>query len=202
MNLNRGNTPSATPSSPVSLVKGERVSLTKGNASLNHIHVGLGWDVNNRIGSDFDLDASVFMVGENERVSDPKHFIYFNNLQSPEGSVVHTGDNLTGDGDGDDESIKVRLSDVPQSVKKLIFTVSIYDAGRRKQNFGQVENAFIRIVDETTGAEIIRFDLTEDFSLAKSLVVGELYRHNNEWKFNASGNGIDGEIDQLVTRYM
>lgn len=207
INFGRGNEPS-TPigggSVPngLSLVKGERVSLTKDNGNLNEIHVGLGWDVNQNGGVDFDLDASVFMLGAGEKVENQKNFVFFNNLQSPDGSVRHTGDNLTGQGDGDDESIKVSLSKVPANVQKLVFTVTIYQARQRRQNFGQVSNAFIRIVDESTGAELLRFDLTEDYSHASSVIVGEIYRHNNEWKFNAVGNGIQDEIDGLVSRYM
>lgn len=206
INFGRGNEPT-TPvggsvASGISLVKGERVSLTKDNPNLDKIHVGLGWDVNASGGADFDLDASVFMLGASGKVENPKNFIFFNNLQSPDGSVKHTGDNLTGEGDGDDESLKVSLSRVPSDIQKLVFVVSIYQARQRRQNFGQVENAFIRIVDETTGAELRRFDLTEDYSHANSVIVGEIYRHNNEWKFNAVGNGVQDEIDGLVNRYM
>lgn len=194
--------PTGESTSRVSLVKGERVSLTKENGTLNQILVGLGWDVNQSGGADFDLDASVFMVGASGKVENDKHFVFFNNLKSPEGSIVHTGDNLTGDGDGDDESLKVILSKVPASVEKLIFTVTIYQAKQRRQNFGQVSNAFIRIVDETTGREIQRFDLTEDYSHANSIIAGEIYRHGTEWKFNAVGEGVVDEIDGLVSRYM
>jgi len=206
-NLGRENTPSApvgggSVAQGLSLVKGERVSLTKGNGNLNEIHVGLGWDVNQTGGADFDLDASVFMLGASEKVENQLNFVFFNNLKSPDGSVRHTGDNLTGEGDGDDESIKVSLSKVPANVQKLVFTVTIYQARERRQNFGQVSNAFIRIVDESTGAELLRFDLTEDYSHANSVIVGEIYRHNNEWKFNAVGNGVQDEIDGLVSRYM
>lgn len=185
----------------VSLKKGERVDLTKGNPSLDRIHVGLGWDVNQTVGQDFDLDASVFMLGANEKVIDANHFVFFNNLKSPCGSVLHMGDNLTGAGDGDDEEVKVQLSKVPQNVQKLVFTVSIYDASVRRQNFGQVRNAFIRVVDEMTGKEIIRFDLTEDFSSEQSMIVGEIYRHNGEWKFNATGAGYVEEINGLCSRF-
>ena len=208
LNLSRGNNgntqnPGAGVSAgAISLQKGQRVDLTKGNPSLDKIHVGLGWDVNEFHGAAFDLDASVFLVGKSGKIEDQKNFIFFNNLQSPNGAVKHTGDNLTGEGDGDDESIKVQLSAVPADVDKIIFTVSIYEAGRRSQNFGMVSNAFIRIVDEATGQEKLRFDLTEDFSMEQSVVVGELYRHGAEWKFNAVGRGIAGEIDQLVAMYM
>lgn len=208
INLGRNNGPTnslgggSSLSSSLNLTKGERVSLVKGNANLDKIHVGLGWDVNTTGGADFDLDASVFMVGASGKVEKQKNFVFFNNLQSPCGSVVHTGDNLTGEGDGDDESIKVTLSKVPADVQKLIFTVSIYEAQNRRQNFGQVENAFIRIEDEATGHEFLRFDLTENYSNASSVIVGEIYRYNGEWKFNAVGNGVRDEIGGLVNRYM
>lgn len=186
----------------VNLVKGERVSLVKKGGKLNEIHVGLGWDVNSMGGADFDLDASVFMVGKNGKTAHAKHFVFFNNLQSPEGSVRHDGDNLTGEGDGDDESVKVTLSKVPSEVEKLIFTVTIYEAKARRQNFGQVSNAFLRIVDESNGRELIHFDLTEDYSHTSSIVVGEIYRDGAEWKFVALGEGMQAEIDGLVSRYM
>lgn len=185
----------------VNLKKGQRVDLTKGNANLDAIHVGLGWDVNDKVGADFDLDASVFMIGANDKVIDNSHFIFFNNLTSPCASVQHMGDNLTGSGDGDDEEIKIQLSKVPQNVQKIVFTVTIYDATQRGQNFGQVENAFIRISDENTGKEIIRYDLTEDFSFEQSMIVGEIYRHNTEWKFSATGAGYVEEIDGMCKRY-
>jgi len=205
INLGRENTSNSTVggvSHGLSLTKGERVDLTKGNANLDKILVGLGWDENSNSGADFDLDASVFMVGKSGKVEQTKNFIFFNNLQSPNGSVVHTGDNLTGDADGDDETVKVSLSKVPLDVEKIIFTVSIYQAKQRRQNFGQVTNAYIHILDEMTGAELLRFDLTEDYSHADSVIVGEIYRHNNEWKFSATGNGISGEIDALVAKFM
>jgi len=203
LNFGRDNTTnSSSLAGTINLSKGERVSLTKDNPNLDQIHVGLGWDVNSFGGNDFDLDVSVFMTGANGKVTNPKNFIFFNNLKSPCGSVQHTGDNLTGAGDGDDESLKVSLAKVPADVEKLVFTVSIYQAKARRQNFGQVSNAFIRIVDEKSGREILRYDLAEDFSLHCSVVVGELYRHNQEWKFNAIGNGIPDEIDGLVNMYM
>lgn len=183
------------------LRKGERISLTKDNPNLDKIHVGLGWDVNESGTYDFDLDASVFMLGENEKIQDTRHFVFFNNLQSPEGAIKHTGDNRTGDGDGDDEAIKVQLSKIPKSIQKLVFTVTIYDAKVRQQNFGQVDNAFIRIEDEATGRELIRYDLTEDYSSATSIIAGELYRHGDEWKFNAKGEGLKEEIEGVCRRY-
>ncbi|WPS85706.1 TerD family protein (plasmid) [Brevibacillus halotolerans] len=185
----------------VSLTKGGRVSLTKDNPNLDSIHVGLGWDVNNMGSHDFDLDASVFLLGTSDKVENPRNFVFFNNLESPDGSVRHTGDNLTGEGDGDDESIKIQLSRISPDVQKIVFTVTIYEAKNRGQNFGQVENAFIRIADEYTGHELIRYDLTENFSMARSVIVGELYRHEGEWKFNASGVSLDEEVDGLCRRF-
>lgn len=210
MNLNFGR-PSGTPTTqttptngamtPPNLRKGERVSLTKDNPNLDKIHVGLGWDVNQYGTGDYDLDASVFMLGANDKIQDIRHFVFFNNLQSPEGAIKHTGDNRTGDGDGDDESIKVQLSKVPTSVEKIVFVVTIYDAMARRQNFGQIENAFIRIDDESTGGTLLKYDLTEDYSSASSVIVGEIYRHGAEWKFNAKGEGLKDEIEGVCRKY-
>lgn len=202
--LNFGRPDSAqapTAGTTVNLRKGERVSLTKDNPNLDKIHVGLGWDVNKYGTGDYDLDASVFMLGANGKIQQTKHFVFFNNLQSPEGAVIHTGDNRTGDGDGDDEAIKVQLSKVPASVEKIVFTVTIYDAVARRQNFGQIGNAFIRIDDEATGRALMNYDLTEDYSSASSVIVGELYRHGAEWKFNAIGEGMKEEIEGVCKKY-
>ena len=185
----------------VNLSKGSRVDLTKGNANLDRIHVGLGWDANQMVGVDFDLDASVFMVGANGLVPTSKHLVFYNEKTSPCRSVTHMGDNRTGDGDGDDEEIKVQLSQIPREVERLIFTVTIHEAIKNRQNFGQVSNAFIRIVDENTGHEIIRYNLTEGFSTELSVVVGEIYRHGTEWKFNAVGAGYVEELGTLMKRY-
>ncbi|MBQ7522234.1 MAG: TerD family protein [Clostridia bacterium] len=187
---------------PISLSKGQKVSLTKGNPSLKNIMVGLGWDVNAfDSGADFDLDASAFLVGANGRCTTEKDFIFYGNLEHTSGAVKHMGDNLTGGGDGDDEQIFVDLKGVPNNISKIAFTVTIYDAESRRQNFGQISNAFIRIVDEATGQEIVRYDLTEDFSIETAIVVGELYRHNNEWKFNAIGSGFQGGLAALCGHY-
>ncbi len=187
---------------PISLSKGQKVSLTKGNPSLKNIMVGLGWDVNAfDSGADFDLDASAFLVGANGRCITEKDFIFYGNLEHTSGAVKHMGDNLTGGGDGDDEQIFVDLKGVPNNISKIAFTVTIYDAESRRQNFGQISNAFIRIVDEATGQEIVRYDLTEDFSIETAIVVGELYRHNNEWKFNAIGSGFQGGLAALCGHY-
>jgi len=187
---------------PINLTKGQKVDLTKGNPSLSKIVVGLGWDVNAYdSGAAFDLDAAAFMVGANGKCPTEKEFVFYGNLAHTSGSVKHMGDNLTGEGDGDDEQIVVELSKVPANVERIAFTVTIYDAESRHQNFGQVSNAFIRIVDQSTGTELIRYDLAEDFSIETAIVVGELYRHNGEWKFNAIGSGFQGGLAALCGHY-
>ena len=187
---------------PINLSKGQKVSLTKGNPGLKNIMVGLGWDVNAfDSGTDFDLDASVFMADENGRCPSEKEFIFYGNLEHSSGSVKHMGDNLTGGGDGDDEQIIIDLSLIPANISKIAFTVTIYDADNRRQNFGQVSNSFCRIVDQTTGQEIVRYDLGEDFSIETAIVVGELYRNNGEWKFNAIGSGFQGGLAALCGHY-
>ena len=187
---------------PINLTKGQKVDLTKGNPKLKNIMVGLGWDVNAfDSGADFDLDATVFMVGANGKCPTEKEFIFYGNLTHDSEAVQHMGDNLTGEGDGDDEQIKVDLTKIPSNIDKIAFTVTIYDSDVRKQNFGQVSNAYIRIVDETTGTEIIRYDLGEDFSIETAVVVGELYRHNGDWKFNAIGSGFQGGLAALCGHY-
>ncbi|MBQ5851252.1 MAG: TerD family protein [Lachnospiraceae bacterium] len=186
----------------ISLQKGQKVDLTKGNPSLTKIMVGLGWDVNAfDSGADFDLDAAAFMLGENGKCPTEKEFIFYGNLEHHTGCVKHMGDNLTGSGEGDDEQIFVDMSQVPANVSRIAFTVTIYDSDVRRQNFGQVSNAFIRIVDDSTGNEIIRYDLGEDFSIETAVVVGELYRHNGEWKFNAIGSGFQGGLAALCGHY-
>ncbi len=188
--------------SVINLSKGQKIDLTKTNPGLKNVLVGLGWDTNRYSGGeDFDLDASAFIVDGNGKAFNEKSFIFYNNLQSEEGSVIHTGDNRTGDGDGDDEQLLVKLPIVPNDVQKVVFTVTIHDADQRKQNFGQVSNAFIRIVNEDTNEEIVRYDLGEDFSIETALVVGEIYRHNNEWKFNAIGSGFQGGLASLITEF-
>ncbi|HYO36260.1 MAG TPA: TerD family protein [Geodermatophilus sp.] len=174
----------------VSLSKGGNVSLTKEAPGLTAVNVGLGWDVNTFSGGEFDLDASAIMIGADGRVTpDDSGFIFFNNLRSPDGSVVHVGDNLTGAGEGDDEVVQVNLAGVPPTCEKIAFPVSIYDADNRKQNFGAVRNAFIRVVNQANGAEIARYDLTEDASVETAMVFGELYRSGADWKFRAVGQG-------------
>jgi tellurium resistance protein TerD len=186
----------------ISLSKGQKVDLTKGNPGLKNIMVGLGWDVNAfDSGSDFDLDAAAFMLGADGRCPSDKEFIFYGNKEHTSGGVQHMGDNLTGAGDGDDEQIKIDLSKIPASVEKVSFTVTIYEAEQRRQNFGQVSNAFIRIVDESNGTELIRYDLGEDFSIETAVVVGELYRNNGEWKFNAIGSGFQGGLAALCAHF-
>lgn len=187
---------------PVNLSKGQKVDLTKTNPGLNRLHVGLGWDVNRYDGSsDFDLDVVTFMLGSNGKVASDADFVFYGNKLHTSGSVESMGDNLTGVGDGDDEVVKVTLNSVPSTIEKITFAVSIYDADVRHQNFGQVENAFIRIVDEASNQELLRYDLGEDFSIETSVVVGELYRYNGEWKFNAIGSGFQGGLAALCVNY-
>ena len=187
---------------PVCLQKGQKVSLTKGNPGLTKVVVGLGWDVNAfDTGGSFDLDAAAFMLTDSGKVSCQNDFIYYGNLTHPSGSVQHQGDNLTGVGEGDDEQIKIDLSKVPANITKIAFTVTIYDAEARHQNFGQVNNAFVRIYNEANGEELLRYDLGEDFSIETAAVFGELYKHGDEWKFNAIGSGYQGEIAALCNNY-
>ena len=187
---------------PINLSKGQKVDLTKGNPSLKNMMVGLGWDVNAfDSGADFDLDAAAFMLGENGKCPTEKEFIFYGNLSHASGAVKHMGDNLTGEGEGDDVQIQIVLCKVPANVTKIAFTVTIYDAEPRRQNFGQVSNAYIRIVDESTGQELIRYDLGEDFSIETAVVVGELYKYNGQWKFNAIGSGFQGGLAALCGHY-
>ncbi|MFQ6830987.1 TerD family protein [Butyricicoccus pullicaecorum] len=187
---------------PISLQKGQKVDLTKGNPTLKHVLVGLGWDVNRYDGGfAFDLDASAFLLGANGQTPNTDAFIFYGNLKHPSGAVEHMGDNLTGEGDGDDEQILVDLTKIPDSIEKIAFTVTIYEAEQRRQNFGQVDNSFIRIVDNDTGKELIRYDLGEDFSIETAIVVGEIYRHGGGWKFNAVGSGFQGGLAALCANY-
>lgn len=173
----------------VSLTKGGNVSLTKQAPNLTAVAVGLGWDVRTTTGTDFDLDASAIALGTDKKVVSDQHFIFFNNLRSPDGSIEHQGDNLTGEGDGDDEVVNVNLVAVPTEIDSIVFPVSIYDADSRSQSFGQVRNAFIRIVDQSNNNELARYDLSEDASTETAMVFGELYRNGAEWKFRAVGQG-------------
>ncbi len=182
----------------VSLTKGGNVSLTKEAPGMTAVLVGLGWDARTTTGTDFDLDASAIMVKADGKVMSDGHFVFFNNKTSPDGSVEHTGDNLTGEGEGDDESIKVNLANVPAEVDKVVFPVSIYEAEQRSQSFGQVRNAFIRIVNQSGNAEIARYDLTEDASTETAMVFGELYRNGAEWKFRAVGQGYASGLSGIA----
>ena len=187
---------------PINLSKGQKVDLTKGNPSLKNIMVGLGWDVNAfDSGSDFDLDAAAFMCGANGKCPTEKEFIFYGNLVHSSEAVKHMGDNRTGVGEGDDEQIEINLTKIPANIERIAFTATIYDADVRKQNFGQVSNAYIRIVDESNNQELIRYDLGEDFSIETAVVVGELYKHNGEWKFNAIGSGFQGGLAALCGHY-
>lgn len=185
----------------VSLIKGGNVSLTKEAPTMNVAMVGLGWDARVTDGAEFDLDASVFMVGDDGKVISDASFISFNNKTSTCGSVTHMGDNRTGAGDGDDEQVKIDLSKIPAEVKKLVFAVTIYDAEARKQNFGMVSNSFMRVFNNDNGTEIARFDLSEDASTETAMVFGELYRNNSEWKFKAVGQGFAGGLSALASQH-
>lgn len=186
----------------ISLKKGQKIDLTKTNPGLTKILVGLGWDVNKYDGGfDFDLDASVFLVGADGKATGDGDFIFYNNPQHASGSVVYGGDNRTGSGDGDDETINVDLSLVPANIDRIAFTVTIYDYETRKQNFGQVSNAYIRVVDQANNTELIRYDLSEDFSIETALVIAELYRNGSEWKFQAIGSGFNNGLAGLCANY-
>ncbi|MDJ0343693.1 TerD family protein [Streptomyces sp. H10-C2] len=172
----------------VTLAKGGNVSLSKAAPNLTQVMIALGWDARSTTGADFDLDASALLCA-NGRVLSDEHFVFYNNLKSPEGSVEHTGDNLTGEGEGDDEEILVDLTKVPERVDKVVFPVSIHEADSRGQTFGQVSNAYIRVVNQFDQAELARYDLSEDASSETAMIFGELYRYNGEWKFRAVGQG-------------
>ena len=185
----------------VSLSKGGNVSLSKEAPGLTSIVVGLGWDARTTTGSDFDLDASAIACRADGRVLSDQYFIFFNNLKSPDGAIEHQGDNLTGEGEGDDEQVKVNLASLPQEIDKIVFPVSIYDAESRQQSFGQVRNAFIRIVNEAGGAEIARYDLSEDASTETAMLFGEVYRHGSDWKFRAVGQGYATGLRGIAQDY-
>lgn len=186
----------------ISLQKGQRVDLTEDRPSLKNVLIGLGWDINHYDGeTDFDLDASAFMTKANGKVGNENDFIFYGNLNHVSGSVQHMGDNRTGEGDGDDEVIKVQLDKIPSDYDTISFTVTIYEAEKRLQNFGMVENAYVRLIDEDTGEELVRFDLTEDFSTETALVVAEIYKRDGQWKFAAIGSGYDGGLKALCKEY-
>ncbi|EIV3799688.1 TPA: TerD family protein [Klebsiella aerogenes] len=185
----------------VSLSKGGNVSLSKSDPSMKNVLVGLGWDVRTTDGQDFDLDASAFLLSETGKVRSDSDFIFYNNLKSADGSVTHTGDNRTGEGDGDDESLIVKLDMIPANVAKIVFVVTIHDAQMRRQSFGQVSGAFIRLVNNDSQLEVARYDLTEDASSETAMLFGELYRHNGEWKFRAVGQGYAGGLSSVCAQY-
>jgi len=185
----------------ISLTKGGNVNLSKEAPSLTQMAVGLGWNPRATDGQAFDLDAVAFLVNEAGKVRADQDFIFFNNLKSSDGSVEHTGDNRTGEGEGDDELIKVDLTKVPTDVNKVVFTAVIYEGQARNQNFGQVSNAYIRIVNSQGGSEVARYDLSEDSSTETAMIFGELYRHNGEWKFRAVGQGFAGGLGPLAASY-
>lgn len=185
----------------ISLSKGGNVSLTKTDPNLVRILIGLGWDERATDGASFDLDASAFLLGTSGKVRGDHDFIFYNQLRSVDGAIEHTGDNRSGQGDGDDESILVDLSKVSAEIDKAAITVTIHDAATRGQNFGQIANAFIRVVNQDTGIEIVRFDLAEDYSTETAMVFGELYRHNSEWKFRAVGQGYAGGLAAMCQQY-
>lgn len=169
---------------------------------LPRFTIGLGWDTNTSdTGADFDLDASAFILGSNGKILADEYFVFYNNLKSPDGAVEHTGDNLTGEGEGDDESIKIDLSKIDPRAEEIIFVVTIHQAAERRQNFGQVRNAFIRIYDTTTGEETLRYDLDEDFSVETAVEFGRLYKRNGAWKFEAIGSGMKGGLAEYLNKY-
>ena len=185
----------------VNLKKGGRVDLTKGTG-LKSAMLGLGWDINRYEGSaGFDLDLVLFMCDGNSRCVDEKHMIFYGNLQDPDGSVVHSGDNRTGAGDGDDESVTVNFDKIPQNVEKIVLAVAIYEAKANNQNFGMVDNAYVRVLNQDTQEELVRYDLGEDFSIQTSVVFAELYKHAGEWKFKAVGEGYEKELIDLCREY-
>ncbi|CNC84317.1 chemical-damaging agent resistance protein C [Yersinia pseudotuberculosis] len=185
----------------VSLSKGGNVSLSKEAPTMTNVLIGLGWDARSTDGQDFDLDASAFLLTANGKVRNDADFIFYNNLKSSDGSVMHTGDNRTGEGEGDDESLKIKLPLIPADVDKIVFVVTIHDAQARGQSFGQVANAFIRLVNDDNSVEIARYDLSEDASTETAMLFGELYRHNTEWKFRAVGQGYAGGLSSVCAQY-
>ena len=186
----------------IQLKKGQKIDLTKGNPGLKHIRLGLGWDTNMFDGGDdFDLDVSLFMVGKSGKVEQDEDFIFYNNLKHPSEAVEHLGDNRTGDGDGDDEEILVDFSKMPDRIEKIAVTVTIYEAKERRQNFGQVNNSYVRVVNSDNEEELLRYDLGEEFSIETAIVVCEIYRHNGEWKFSAVGSGFEGGLEALCKNF-
>ena len=181
----------------INLQKGQRE-----NINAPKFTIGLGWDTNNSsTGLGFDLDASVFVLGENKKLVSDNHFIFYNNLKSPDDAVIHTGDNLTGDGDGDDEQIKIDLTKINAAVKEICIVVTIHDSEARKQNFGQVRNSFIRIVDDSNNTELVKYELEEDFSIETAVEFGRIYNKDGQWKFEAIGVGMKGGLQDYLNKY-
>lgn len=181
----------------INLQKGQRESI-----NTPRFTIGLGWDTNSSsTGTSFDLDASVFILGENKKLLSDQHFVFYNNLKSPDAAVEHTGDNLTGDGDGDDEQIEVDLSKIDPNATEICVVVTIHDAEQRRQNFGQVRNSFVRVFDSGTNADILKYELEEDFSVETAIEFGRIYKRNNEWKFEAVGVGMKGGLQDYLNRY-
>lgn len=182
----------------ISLEKGGRINLSKEAPNLKKLNIGLGWDVRATDGANFDLDASLFMLNENNKATNEKSFIFYNNKKSECDSIEHHGDSLTGEGSGDDESISVNLETIPAEYEKLLFTVTIHDAESRNQNFGQIDNAFIRIVNPENQDEVVRYDLTEDYSTETSLIFAEIYKKDDQWRFAAKGDGFAGGLNKML----
>jgi tellurium resistance protein TerD len=185
----------------ISLTKGSNVNLSKESPGLNKIVVGLGWDARVTDGAAFDLDASAFLVKMDGKVRSDNDFCFYNNKVVADGAVKHAGDNLTGAGDGDDETVKIELAKIPADLDKVVFAVTIHEAETRKQNFGQVSHAFIRVVNEENGQEIARYDLSEDASVETAMIFGEIYRIGTEWKFKAVGQGFAGGLGALAASF-
>lgn len=186
----------------INLQKGQKINLSKVSPGLTKAMIGLGWDVNSFDNNqDFDLDASIFMVSKSGKVENDADFIFYNNLKHSSGSIIHTGDNRTGEGEGDDEAVKIDFSKIPDNIDKLAVAVTIHEADIRSQNFGQVENAFVRLVDEVSNEEILRYDLSEDFSIETAVVFAEIYKKDSQWRFSAIGSGFKGGLGALCQRY-
>ena len=180
----------------INLQKGQRE-----NINIPKFTIGLGWDTNEGTGHDFDLDASVFILGEDKKILSDQHFVFYNNLKSPNDAIVHTGDNLTGDGDGDDEQVLVDISKIENNASEICIVVTIHNAEQRKQNFGQVRNSFIRIVNSLTDEDLLKYELDEDFSIETAVEFGRIYRRNGEWKFEAVGIGMKGGLQDFLNKY-
>lgn len=187
--------------STINLSKGAKVDLTKTNPGVTAFQVGLGWNPNTAVGGTFDVDVSAFILGEDGKRLSDKHFVYYNNLASPSGSVTHNGDNTTGEGDGDDETLVIDFSKATVEEKKIVFVVTIHEAVAKNQNFGQVGGSYIRICNNATGEELVKFDLNEDYSAEKAMIFGELYEKDGEWKFSAVGTGTEGGLEDYLNQY-